>query len=125
MPALAYHDDMTRCAFVLCVAAGWLSAADSIEAFGHKWTVPVGADWKVEPGGVLELLVPRPSTQPRRPSQYALAETEPFSQLEVELEVKAEPASLRQRHNSLILVYAWRDAGHFNYVHLSVVYLKL
>ena len=27
---------------------------------------------------------------------------------------------MRKRHNSLILVYAWRDAEHFNYVHLSV-----
>ena len=105
---------------MLCAAAGCLSAADSIEAFGHKWTVPTGADWKLEPAGILELLVPRPSTQPRRPSQYALAETEPFTQLDVELEVKAEPASVRKRHNSLILVYAWRDAEHFNYVHLSV-----
>jgi hypothetical protein len=54
-----------------CFAAG-----DTIEAFGHRWRVPVASDWKtgVEDGAeTLELLVPRPSTQPRRPVQYALA----------------------------------------------------
>jgi len=112
---------MPRALAVLVLAAsGRLTAGDSIEAFGYKWSVPTAADWKMTPAGVLELLVPRPSTQPRRPSQYALAETEPMLKFEVELEAKAEPESLRKRHNSLILVYAWRDPDHFNYVHLSV-----
>ena len=111
---------MKRSAFLTCLCAFTALAADSIEAFGQKWTVPTGADWKLAPSGVLELLVPRPSTQPRRPSQYALAEMEPAMKLEVELEAKAEPEAVRKRRNSLILVYAWRDAEHFNYVHLSV-----
>jgi hypothetical protein len=109
-----------RCTLLFYAAAVAAMAADSIEAFGYKWTVPIGADWKLAPSSILELLVPRPSTQPRRPSQYALAETGPIVKLEVELEMKAEPASVRKRHNSLILVYAWRDANHFNYAHLSV-----
>ncbi len=111
---------MRLCALSLWVLFGSAWAADSIEAFGHRWTVPIGADWRLEPSGVLELLMPRPSTKPRRPAQYALAETEPFIKLDVELEAKAEPASVRKRHNSLNLIYAWRDAEHFNYVHLSV-----
>jgi hypothetical protein len=109
-----------RSVLLCCCLASTVLAADPIEAFGYKWTVPIAADWKLTPEGTLELLVPRPSTQPRRPSQYALAESEPMLNFEAELEVKAEPQSVRKRHNSLILVYAWRDANHFNYVHLSV-----
>jgi hypothetical protein len=109
-----------RFVLLACLGCATVFAADSIEAFGYKWTVPIAADWKVSPAGVLELLVPRPSTQPRRPSQYALAETEPMLQFEAELEAKAEPEAVRKRRNSLILVYAWRDPEHFNYVHLSV-----
>ena len=120
---MAYYSHMgtiIRSACLVFLAAATVPAADAIEAFGHKWTVPIAADWKLTPAGVLELLVPRPSTQPRRPSQYALAETAPMMKFDVELEAKAEPESARKRHNSLILVYAWRDAEHFNYVHLSV-----
>lgn len=98
-------------------------AADLIEVFGHKWKVPVASDWKVdrdETGEVLHLLVPRPSMQPRRPSQYALAMTPDFEEVTLELEVKKEPYSQRNRRTSLILVYAWRDENHFNYAHLSV-----
>lgn len=122
---LAYHGQM-KCSGLVVAAIAALAAASNVsagepfEALGQKWTAPTAADWKTTPEGVLELLVPRPSTQPRRPSQYLLADSAPYSKLEVELEMKAEPASLRKRHNSLILVYAWRDANHFNYAHLSV-----
>lgn len=64
--------------------------------------------------------MPRPSTQPRRPTQYALAETPDYVKVTVEAEVKKEPEAARKRRTSLILVYAWRDADHFNYAHLSV-----
>ncbi len=94
-------------------------AEDHISAFGLKWRAPIPADWKFE-DGVLHLLVPRPSTQPRRPSQYLLAETADFTKVTIEAEMQAEPAHIRKRHNSLILVYAWRDKDHFNYAHLSV-----
>ena len=62
-------------ALLLALAA---CAAETLEIFGQKWTVPVAADWKVETSdGVpsLRLLVARPMTSPRRPVQFALAET--------------------------------------------------
>lgn len=102
-------------AALLCFGA---RAGDTVDAFGLKWRVPIAADWKVE-SGELHLLTPRPSLQPRRPSQYALAETPDYPRVTFEVEVQREPAALRNRRNSLILVYAWRDENHFNYVHLS------
>ncbi|MBM3810346.1 MAG: hypothetical protein FJW20_01800 [Acidimicrobiia bacterium] len=95
------------------------SAQSTLDAFGLRWRLPDPADWKLD-SGVLHLLVPRPSTQPRRPTQYALAETPPYQRLHLELEVKKEPLPVRNRRTSLILVYAWRDENHFNYAHLSV-----
>lgn len=102
--------------FLLCFPA---LADDTLTAFGIKWHAPILADWKFE-DGVLNLLVPRPSTQPRRPSQYLLADTPDYTKVTFEAEVQPEPLNLRKRHNSLILVYAWRDKDHFNYAHLSV-----
>ncbi|MCC6588610.1 MAG: hypothetical protein IT168_18085 [Bryobacterales bacterium] len=99
------------------------AAQPTMEALGQKWTVPIADDWKVESvDGIptLQLLVPRPSTQPRRPTQYALAQTPDYQQLTLELEMKKEPAALRNRRTSLMIVYAWRDKDHFNYAHLSV-----
>jgi hypothetical protein len=93
------------------------AAADTIDAFGHKWTVPAANDWKVEQEGgkpVLRLHVVGPrNPQPRRPVQFALAETALWQKVTLECEVKRDGGSL-------ILVYAYRDAAHFNYVHLSV-----
>src|SRR5882757_10016470 len=99
-----------------------LTAGDSVDAFGFHWTVPIGADWKIaDTNGVptLSLLVPRPSTQPRRPTQFALAETPDYVSVTLEAEVKKELKALRNRKNSLIFIYAYRDADHFNYAHLS------
>ena len=99
-----------------------LNAGDSVEAFGLRWSVPIRADWKIaDTDGVptLSLLVPRPSTQPRRPTQFALAETPDYVSVTLEAEVKKEPKALRNRKNSLIFIYAYRDADHFNYAHLS------
>lgn len=113
-------------AILMCVAAlgvGRAWAADTLEAFGYRWQVPHASDWRVERidgEEVLSLLVPRPSTQPRRPIQFALAETPPFIRVVLEAEVKKEPFSARQRRTSLILVYAFQDEAHFNYAHLSV-----
>jgi hypothetical protein len=93
------------------------AAADTIDAFGHKWTVPAANDWKVEQEGgkpVLRLHVVAPrNPQPRRPVQFALAETAPWQKVTLECDV-------RRDGGSLILVYAYRDPAHFNYVHLSV-----
>ena len=100
----------------------FLSAADSIEAFGLRWTVPAKADWKLEKLDgfpTLSLLVAKPTLQPRRPTQFALAETPDYLTATLEAEVKKEPKALRNRKNSLIFIYAYRDADHFNYAHLS------
>ena len=110
-------------AALLLTVAFPAAGAGTIEAFGYRWSVPIRADWKLAPiGGVstLELLVPRPSRQPRRPTQFALAETPDFLKVTVEAELKKEPAAARNRHTSLLIVYAYRDEAHFNYAHLSV-----
>ena len=103
--------------------AGSACAAETLEIFGLKWTVPVAADWKIESSdGVpsLRLLVARPMTAPRRPIQFALADTPDFEQVSFEVEVRKEAFDARQRRTSLMFVYAWRDPDHYNYVHISV-----
>ncbi len=100
-----------------------LHAEDTIQAFGLKWNVPLAADWKVEKvDGIetLRLLVARPSTQPRRPTQFAVAVTPDYARVTLEAEVKKEPLAERNRRTSLMIAYAWRDKNHFNYAHLSV-----
>lgn len=104
---------------VLMALAAVLAGEDRIEAFGLKWRVPVAADWKKN-GDVLELTVPRPSLAPRRPSQYALADTPDYVKVTVEAEMMPEPKAVRNRRNSLMIVYAWKDKDHFNYAHISV-----
>ena len=114
---------MLRVIYGLLAIVPLVCAGEVIDAFGLKWDVPVAADWKlVDVNGVptLELKVPRPSTQPRRPTQYALAQTPAYRKLELEVEVKKEPLEARNRRTSLMLVYAWRSPDHFNYAHLSV-----
>jgi len=98
-------------AFLLSAAAA--AAADTVEAFGFRWTVQNAADWAVE-GGALRLLVPGqpPPGLPRRPQKYALAETAPFRNVTLEAEV-------RRNGRSLVLIYAWQDEAHFNYAHIS------
>ncbi len=101
------------------MAAGRAMAADRLQAFGLQWSVPILADWevaKVDGVETLNLLVPRPQQKdPRRPGQYALAETEPLGKFTLEVDVKPGKAG-----ESLIIVYSWKDAEHFDYVHLSV-----
>ena len=99
------------CAGLLCFSG----FADTIEAFGYRWTVPVAEDWKVTQyggGDILAMLVERPQEKPRRPKQFALCETQPFKKVTIEADVK-------RIGKSLIIVYAWQDDSHFNYVHLS------
>ena len=89
--------------FVIALALP-AAAQDSIEAFGLRWKTPILADWKVEKtGGIetLKLLVPRPSTEPRRPTQFALADTPDYISVTIEAEMKKEPQALRKRRNSL------------------------
>ena len=109
--------------FWLLLNAAILRADDDIEAFGYKWRVASVSDWRLENESgvpVLNLLTPRPSLEPRRPSQYALALTPDYEEVTLELDVRKEPLRQRERRTSVILVYAWRDENHFNYAHLSV-----
>lgn len=106
------------------LAAPWAAllkpslAADRLEAFGLRWSVPLLSDWNVateEGEPVLRLVTARPlPKEPRRPFQYALAETPAHAKVSLELDVRREP-----RVGSLILIYAWQDPAHFNYAHLS------
>jgi hypothetical protein len=81
---------------------------------GLKWQVSNPADWHVK-DNLLDLVTGKepPANQPRRPMQFALADTKPFKG--VHIEVDAEP-----HQQSLIIVYAYRDSEHFDYAHLSV-----
>lgn len=90
-----------------------LYAADTITALGHSWKVPYGNEWVGTPDS-LRMLTARPQeSNPRAPIQYALLEGKEFESFRLECEVKRDS-------NSLILVYNWQDATHFNYVHLSI-----
>jgi hypothetical protein len=62
---------------------------------------------------VLKMLVPHPLSEPRRPTQYALADTPPLEEVTIDAEVK-------RNGRSLLFIYAWRDPVHMNYAHLSV-----
>jgi len=88
--------------------------AEKIKAFGMDWQVISAADWKVE-GNEVQLVTARPQqSDPRRPIQFALAETEPLGKFTLEVEVQRSKPK-----GSLILVYAWEKDGYFDYVHLS------
>lgn len=105
--------------FCLAAATCLVFAADlpkweSVKALGYEWEVPAAADWVAEPN-LLEMLKIGPAKpEPRRPMQYALAKTKPFKRVTLEVDVK------RTAGKSLILVYNWQDAAHFNYAHLSI-----
>ena len=102
---------------VLLLFACPVCAGDVISAFGHKWTVPNAADWKVDEkqdATVLHLMTSRePLPGPRRPIQFALADTPEFQRVTMELDA-------RPLEKSLILVFAYRDNAHFDYAHLSI-----
>jgi hypothetical protein len=99
------------------MAAGLLSADDTISVFDKTWTVPSLQDWQVaidQGKPMLRLLIGRePAPGPRRPSQFALLAM-PLTK-KVTLEADARPTK-----SSLIIVYAYRDSAHFDYVHFSV-----
>ena len=102
---------------VLLLSFWALAAADRIDAFGYHWTVPAPSDWKIEEEAgvsVLRLIAPRgPLPGPRRPIEFAVAETPEFRS--VTLDLDARPLG-----RSLIVVFAYRDAAHFDYAHLSI-----
>lgn len=84
--------------------------------FGYHWAVPNSSDWHVEQtntSAVLHLLTGRePLPGPRRPIQFAIAETPPFHEVSVD-------ADMKPLQKSLIIVFAYRDPAHFDYAHLS------
>lgn len=101
----------------LLLAALPVRAADPLAVFDRHWTVPAAADWQVgEENGaaVLRLATPRePPAGPRRPVQFAVTEVPRYDELTVEVDVK--PLG-----RSLMIVFAYQDAAHFDYVHLSI-----
>ena len=102
----------------LSAAPALPASSDRIQCFGQPWLVRTAADWKAEQapdGAVLHLVVPRPQeANPRAPIQYALLDAPPAACFTLDVEVTSDTKS-----TSLIIVYAWKDAAHFNYVHLS------
>jgi hypothetical protein len=102
-----------RFAILFALGALTLNAADSVTTFGRAWAVPYAADWKLD-GGILRLVVSRgPLPGPRRPIQFALTEVPKYDRLTVEADVM--PLA-----RSLMIVFAYRDAAHFDYAHLSI-----
>ena len=104
-------------AVVLSIACAAFAARDTLQAFGYSWSVPQPSDWKIETiegTSVLELLHARgPLPGPRRPIQFALAETQELKHVTIDLDA-------RPLQRSLIIVFAYRDPDHFDYAHLSI-----
>jgi hypothetical protein len=102
---------------LMAFAAGWALAADTLEVFDHTWSLPVAADWKVDTEdsvSVLRLVEHRgPLPGPRRPIQFALADVPEYTRVTLEADVRPLGASL-------LIAFAYRDAAHFDYAHLSV-----
>ncbi len=107
---------MKRILGLLLLGAAVSFAADSLNVFGLKWSVPYGADWQIltaNPATVLHMRQGRePLPGPRRPFQFAIADTPEFSRVSIKLDAKP-------LKRSLIVVYAYRDEAHFDYVHFS------
>jgi hypothetical protein len=108
---------MLKVLTILVVAVVITSAADKLTVFGRDWTVPVASDWKIENvdgAEILRLVEHRgPLPGPRRPIQFALRDIENYGSLTLEADVKP-------MGGSLLIVFAYRDEGHFDYAHLSV-----
>ncbi len=93
------------------------AAASALTLFGYHWTVPDASDWKIDREQrvpVLHLAAPRgPLPGPRRPIQFAIAQTPEFRVVSV-------TADVRPLGRSLLIVFAYRDPAHFDYAHLSI-----
>ena len=102
---------------LLLVSASALLGADQLHVFDKSWDVVNASDWRVgqESGSpMLSLVTARdPLPGPRRPIQFAIAETAPFRKVKIEVDV-------RPQQSSLMLVFAYLDPAHFDYAHLSV-----
>ncbi len=100
-------------ALLLTLALSAATVPETIQAFGHSWTVQMASDWSVENGTLRLKVAGEPAAgQPRRPQKYAILNSKPYRKVTVEAEMK---------HNarSLMIVYAWQDKDHYNYAHIS------
>jgi hypothetical protein len=97
---------------LLLLSSLGLFAGDTITALGKKWSVRNAADWKAS-AETLELAVASGPGTPRRPHQFAILEDGPYDAVTIEVDVK-------RNGKSLLLVYAYQDEAHYNYVHISV-----
>jgi len=91
-----------------------LMAADTLNVFGGKWDITTPAtDWAAG-DNLLQLKVSSEPVagQPRRPTHYALLESQPFSKVTIDAEMK-------RNGRSLIFVYAWQNDSHYDYAHIS------
>jgi hypothetical protein len=89
----------------------------TVRALGHEWDVLDAADW-VGSEDLLQLKVSRPQeANPRTPIQYALLKGAAPDSYTLELEMR--PDAVNGKLGSAIIVYAWRDNLHFNYIHVS------
>jgi len=102
---------------LMLAAASILSASDTLHVFGKTWQVVNAADWRIsEESGeqILSLITHRgPLPGPRRPIQFAIAETPVLRKAKVELDA-------RPHGRSLMIVFGYRDPAHFDYAHLSI-----
>jgi hypothetical protein len=102
---------------VFVMTASTLCAAGTLQIFGHQWTIYNPTDWKIGqegPAAILHLVSPRdPLPGPRRPIQFAVAQVPAYGDVTIE-------ADVRPLQSSLILVFSYSDAAHFDYAHLSV-----
>lgn len=99
------------------LTASLLLGADTLQIFDHQWSVPDGSDWEIQKDNgapVLHMKIGREplASGPRRPFQFAVADTQPFGKVTLE-------ADIRPLKRSVIIVYDYRDSGHFNYAHIS------
>lgn len=104
---------LRRILLLSCLGAFIAVASEEVSVFNHKWTLPQAADWKIE-DGILHLVTARGPVAgvPRRPTQFALADTPNFDSVTIE-------ADVQPLKRSLIFVFAYRDEAHFDYAHLS------
>lgn len=109
------YDGCMKLIAVLTIIAGTLNAADTLRVFEREWSVPAASDWNVDREAGTEILrlvhARGPLPGPRRPIQFALADTD-YARITLEADVK--PLA-----KSLLIVFAYRDEAHFDYAHLS------
>lgn len=93
------------------------AAVTALTLFGYHWIVPDASDWKIDEDQnvpVLHLVTAKgPLPGPRRPVQFAIAQTPEFRAVTL-------TADVRPLGRSLLIVFAYRDPSHFDYAHLSI-----